>query len=522
MMRETKMAELVQHEHVPEAGTEDENLILLLLSSDLRDRYTKNLVNRLTNIGVVVAIEETSYPEEKKDKYDWILNFPGDIPKGKTPDSKSIKFIFRVLGKPELQQDKLDSKDSDKLAKIVKRYKEVQQSCLEREKNPYFVKLAFTDAVLRSRGEMILKYKGLVSSLDEEITKVEKSYYLGIGYILSTAIEKITGVAVLDNLMKGLIYVMIIDDLDKRTQDGLVNMDFNRKVLAYMSTSDFTNKLLEFRKEHADDEFAKANISDFIFNAEDFEKVDIVFFNSWKFTEDSFPVRVALRKKTIISKEEERKIDRKEETPARIEKEEKKLAKVKAKYKNVMLEISKMEKFHVDDESAYETNNNLRRRLLKDIKSREQHLKDLKRPVKAGGEEKIITFDLFEIFKSKQSFMERMADKASSLGFGSLLGMNQDEKRTSFEKLIQMARFSRDRIKASTQLNKITSQTTKLAGQLDHFVEKNKLMETVENSPPAGAVKHQPLLDEHILDCLELAALSCEISYLSEGQGEQV
>jgi hypothetical protein len=522
MMRETKMAELVQHEHVPEDGTEDENLILLLLSPDLRDRYMKNLVNRLTNIDVVVAIEETSYPEEKKDKYDWILNFPGDIPKGKTPDSKSIKLIFRVLGKPELQQDKLDSKDSDKLAKIVKRYKEVQQSCLEREKNPNFVKLALTDAVLRRRGEMILKYKGLVSSLDEEITKVEKSYYLGIGYILSTAIEKITGVAVLDNLMKGLIYVMIIDDLNKRTQDGLVDMDFNRKVLAYMSTSDFSNKLLEFRKEHADDEFAKANISDFIFNAEDFEKVDIVFFNSWKFTEDSFPVRVALRKKTIISKEEERKIDRKEETPARIEKEEKKLAKVKAKYKNVMREISKMEKFHVDDESAYETHNNLRRRLLKDIKSRELHLKDLKRPVKAGGEEKIITFDLFEIFKSKQSFMERMADKASSLGFGSLLGMNHDEKRTSFEKLIQMARYSKDRIKASTQLNKITSQTTKLAGQLDHFVEKNKLTETVESPAPAGTVKYQPLLDDHILDCLELAALGCEISYLSEGQGEQV
>ena len=517
MMRETKMAELVQHEHVPEDGTEDENLILLLLSPDLRDRYMKNLVNRLTNIDVVVAIEETGYPEEKKDKYDWILNFPGDIPKGKTPDSKSIKFIFRVLGKPELQQDKLDSKDSDKLAKIVKRYKEVQQSCLEREKNPNFVKLALTDAVLRRRGEMILKYKGLVSSLDEEITKVEKSYYLGIGYILSTAIEKITGVAVLDNLMKGLIYVMIIDDLDKRTQDGLVDMDFNRKVLAYMSTSDFSNKLLEFRKEHADDEFAKANISDFIFNAEDFEKVDIVFFNSWKFTEDSFPVRVALRKKTIISKEEERKIDRKEETSARIGKEEKKLAKVKAKYKNVMREISKMEKFHVDDESAYETHNNLRRRLLKDIKSRELHLKDLKRPVKAGGEEKIITFDLFEIFKSKQSFMERMADKASSLGFGSLLGMNHDEKRTSFEKLIQMARYSKDRIKASTQLNKITSQTTKLAGQLDHFVEKNKLTETVESPAPAGTVKYQPLLDDHILDCLELAALGCEISYLSEG-----
>ena len=64
-----------------------------------------------------------------------------------------------------------------------------------------------------------------------------------------------------------------------------------------------------------------------------------------------------------------------------IELEEAALAKVKAKYKNVMEEISKIEKFHVDDESAYETQNNLRRRLLKDIKIRELKLKELRRPV---------------------------------------------------------------------------------------------------------------------------------------------
>jgi hypothetical protein len=315
---------------------------------------------------------------------------------------------------------------------------------------------------------------------------------------------------------------VIVDDLDKRTQDGLVEIDFSRKVLSYMSSSDLSNKLLEFRKEHADDEFAKANIGDFIFNSADFEKVDIVFFNSWKFTEDSFPIRVALRKKTIISKQEERKLKQKGETPAKIEKEEEVLAKVKLKYKNVMREINKMEKFHFDDESAYEAQNNLRRRLLKDIKRRELHLKELKRPVKAGGEEKIITFDLFEIFKSKQSFMERMGDKANSLGFGSLFGMDEDDKRSSFEKLNEMAHYSKKWIKASTQLKKITSQTTKLTEQLDQFVEKNELLGTVAKNVPAGAVKYQPLLDEHILDCLELAALSCEISNLSENPGEQV
>ena len=118
MTRETKMVELVKQEHTSEEGKKDENLILLLLSSDLRDRYMKTLVDRLINIGVVVAIEEIDYPKEKKEKYEWILNFSGNIPKGKSVDLKNSKLIFRVLGKAELKKDKLDSGDSEKLAKI--------------------------------------------------------------------------------------------------------------------------------------------------------------------------------------------------------------------------------------------------------------------------------------------------------------------------------------------------------------------------------------------------------------------
>ena len=82
-----------------------------------------------------------------------------------------------------------------------------------------------------------------------------------------------------------------------------------------------------------------------------------------------------------------------------------------------------------------------------------------------------------------------------------------------------MARYSKDRIKVFNQLEKINAQTTKLAKQLDHYVEKNELMATVESPLSSGDTKYQPLLDEHILDCLELAALSCEISFLSEVNG---
>ena len=132
-------------------GSKNNKLILMLLSKDLRKTYMKPLVDRLHELDVIAAIDEINYPEEKQKKFHWILKFPGDIPKGITPDMNTAKLIFRVLGKPVLQAEKINANSSEKLKKIVERFKKIQQICQEREKNPAFVKLAITDAILRKK-----------------------------------------------------------------------------------------------------------------------------------------------------------------------------------------------------------------------------------------------------------------------------------------------------------------------------------------------------------------------------------
>ena len=517
------MVEQGQNKRDHDGNGNKEKLILLLLRKDLRKIYMKSLVDRLHDSGVTVAVDETNYPEEKQKKFHWILSYPGDIPKGKTPDASSFGLIFRVPGMPKLQVEKLPPSDSVKQKKLIRRYKEVQQTSIDRVKHPAFVKLALIDAVLRGKQQLIQKFENLENRLEQKISLVEKPYYKGIGFILSTSIEKITGIAVLDGLMKGLVHVMIIDDMEKRTIDGLVSLDFKRKFLSFMSTSELSKKIQEFRKAHAEDEFAKANIEEFIFNSPDFEHIEIVFFNSWKFTEHSFPIRVALRKKAIISKKEERKVKQEDQVVGKIATEEKALVVVKLKLEEVIRVINKMEKSHFDDEDEYQLQTSARKRFIKDIKIRELRLKEMKRPVSKGsGEEKIITIDLFDIFKNKQSFMDRMSDKAGSLGLGDLWGKHvKTDDSFSFNKLAEMARFSKDWIKASAQLKKIKSQTTHLAKQLKMFVETNELTTSVSSSGSGAKVNYQPLLDEHILDRLELAVLSCEISNLCEDQDKK-
>ena len=68
-----------------------------------------------------------------------------------------------MLGIPDSQPEKIHAADSEKLKKLVERFKELQQSCQDREKNPAFVKLAITDAILRKKKEMMVKYEKLMA-----------------------------------------------------------------------------------------------------------------------------------------------------------------------------------------------------------------------------------------------------------------------------------------------------------------------------------------------------------------------
>ena len=103
-----------------------EKLILLLLKKELREKFMKTLVNRLFELDVTVAVDEIDYPLEKQKKFHWILNFPGDIPRGKTANVSTAGQVFRVTGSPKINTDNFTLKHTEKLEKLIKRFNEKQ------------------------------------------------------------------------------------------------------------------------------------------------------------------------------------------------------------------------------------------------------------------------------------------------------------------------------------------------------------------------------------------------------------
>ena len=487
--------------------------ILILLPEELQKKMKGPLRNRFNAIEVIVPVETLDMKEEEQNKFQWILKFPWDSPQ--TPDHKPAdpRLVFRVQGMAKINYKKLEQTHNKTFENLKKRCFELIESLHSRQRSDAFLKLAQRDAMLRHKIIHEIKLKKKIDHLNHSMMQVQKPYYQAINYIFATAIEQLTGVAVLDGLMKGLVKIMIVDDLGTRTIDGMVALNYSRKYLSFMSSSELEAKFKAFKQQHLKDEEKETNISEFIFKSPDFESIDIVFFNRWNFSDDEFLVPVLLRKKTILSKQEQRKSNQNPEyIEKQIQSEKNSIKQAEKNLKEVLKEINKMEKGRYQEEDEYQALRSSQKRIQKDIDRRKNRLKSLEKPVKQSDQAVVIKFDLYETFKEKQSFMDRLGDKVADWGLDSLWEkhMNPDD-RFSFNKLHQMSGIAKEWIKRNHEYNRSKLFTERLKDQLNEFAGKYGMLVKESRSRAAGPGSYQPMLDDHILDSLELAVINCEI-----------
>ncbi|MGB0228912.1 MAG: hypothetical protein ACPGD7_13280 [bacterium] len=511
---ETSEAVAQKTEKVGETETRPKNQkILILLPEELQKKMKGPLRNRFNALEVIVPVETFEMKEEEQNKFQWILKFPWDVPQ--TPDHKPAdpRLVFRVQGMAKINYKKLEQTHNKNFDTLKTRCFELIESLHSRQRSSAFLKLAQRDAMLRQKIIHEIKLKKKIEHLNRSMIQVEKPYHQAINYIFATAIEQLTGVAVLDGLMKGLVKIMIVDDLGTRTLDGMVALNYSRKYLSFMSSSELEAKFKAFKQQHLEDQEKETNISEFIFKSPDFESIDIVFFNRWNFSDDEFLVPVLLRKKTILSKQEQRKSNQNPEyIEKQIESETNSIKQAEKNLKEVLKEINKMEKGRYQEEDEYQALRSSQKRIQKDIDRRKNRLKSLEKPVKQSDQAVVIKFDLYETFKEKQSFMDRLGDKVADWGLDSLWEkhMNPDD-RFSFNKLHQMSGVAKEWIKRNNEYNRSKLFTERLKDQLNDFAGKYGMLVKESRSRAAGPGSYQPMLDDHILDSLELAVINCEI-----------
>ncbi len=498
----------------PAEGTKEERprngKIFVMLPELLMKRLMGPLRQSLLALNVAFEIGNEETPAEKLANFQWIIRFPWTIPPGKLQDDKAGLFLYRAAGMVKIQENKLPPQRNEHLTQILERFKVVQEGVQTREERPEFLKLSVADFNLRDRQQESRQLRARVTDLNRVVEEVESAYYYGISYLFNTAIAQVTGVAVLQGIMKGLVRLMIIDNLGNRTIDGLVKLGFSKKFLTTMSTAQLAEKYQEFKKT---DEGQKYNAQEFLFQSEEFKNVDIVFFNNWDFSEDNFTVRVGLRKKTVLSKKEEQKKRQEKFLEDRMSEAKGQLAEQQAKLKPLMEEIEVIEVNNMQEkEKRYQILLKQRKRLLGQIHRSEARLKELERPVNASDQQLLLTFDLFESFRSRQSFRDKLGDAFTGLGFGDLWQKSVGvDAAKSFHNLFKMAQCAKDLIQVEQRVQKLETSWKQLEEQLARFSMHHGLVKKRKGARPGEPESYQPLLEEHILEKLEMAILSCEV-----------
>jgi hypothetical protein len=504
------MPETATAKAAPEERPKNGKIIVILPDALLKQvlpPLRKKLLEQ--NINFEMGTEDT--PLEKLSHFQWIIRFPWAIPPGKQSEQDAGAILYRSPGMVLLREDKLPKQRTEQITQLLEVFFETEKAVRVREATPEFIKLSSADNNLRTRQQETRTIRARMAELSQEIEKVESAYYYGIGHLFNTAIAQVTGVAVLQGLMKGLVRLMIIDNLGNRTIEGLIKLGFAKKFLTSMSTTQLAEKYNAFKQ--SSEEGINLTAQEFLFKSKEFEKIDIVFFNNWDFSEDNFTVRVGLRKKTVLSKKEEQKKqqeqfleDRKSGVLRQIEEAKEKLKPISESIK--VIEINNME----EQEERYQTLLNQRKRILDHIQSHEARLKELERPVKASDEQMILSFDLFDSFLSRQSLRDKLGDTFTGLGFGDLWkkGMGGDEQK-SFVNLHRMAELSREYVQLEQRANKMEASWKQLEEQLNKFSAHHGLVKKRPGARPNDPESYQIVLEEHIISRLQVAIMSCAI-----------
>ena len=88
--------------------------------------------------------------------------------------------------------------------------------------------------------------------------------------------------------------------------------------------------------------------------------------------------------------------------------------------------------------------------------------------------------------------------------------MNQDQRR-SFISLMETARLTKELIQTEASLQKAEAQVSRMNTQIQPFAEKYGLTMRRPGSRSSDPETHHLLLEEHILNRIEQAVMSCEI-----------
>ena len=485
---------------------EKQTKILLLVPPKLKKECETELKKRLKPFKSI-ALYFDHYPAKESDQsaYSYVIEFPWQI-SGIAKKLEAAKTIYSLSGLAWKNQ---------KVSPLIReafanRFSYLRKLVISQEESIDFLKLSFRHHQLQEQQKAIEKGKKQLKQLHKNLEESEykKVYFQALDNIFEERVVQITGITTLEEVIKKLASILIIDDLGNHTLEGMQELGYKKKLLTAMKSKDFLGQYKQFSQDFQKVK-KKADITQFLQQSPLFSSYDLIFFNNWHNDVDTkrMIVKIGIRKQSILSKKEEKLLRRKGSNPNEIKELHLARINVKKRLKQTKDEIQWLEKLPTTEidtklEKKYQRLRKVRKRLNDEISRKAAKIREISKVVIQQNELLLQDINLCGIMEENLGLQRWMQNQFDGISSG-LLRKEAQKKYTNLEKLFIFTKFINTCKNLESQLQKTTQQYEILSNDLQKYAESSGQIDL------DGA--YQPILKEHIWNKLEMAVLCGEL-----------
>ena len=221
------------------------------------------------------------------------------------------------------------------------RLKQLEKDIKNKRNDLEFQKFCFRCVNFFRRNEQHWQQQLVLQSILKRIEPYEDLYTEEQRGALDKAIKVATGVSTLEDVMRTLVNVLIIDNLGSTLPNNLGRIGFNSQLIKTMTL----NQLQQLQSKIAPDaqQIDLRKIPTSLFPYPDMKKYDLVLINTWQSEGEKLPILILVRTTGNLSRKEKKSLMKQPQNQQRIEEAKQHLKNLQEQIDPIQVELDLIE-----------------------------------------------------------------------------------------------------------------------------------------------------------------------------------
>ncbi len=388
----------------------------------------------------------------------------------------------------------------------LQRLKQLEKDIQTQRNDLEFQKFCYRCVNFFRRNEQHWQQQLVLKSILKRIEPFEDLYIEGLRGALDKAISAATGVSLLEDVMRTLVNVLIIDNLGSKLPRKLGGVGYNSQRIKTMTLNQLQHLQRKIDPDAQQIDLRKVPTS--LFQHPDMKKYDLVLINPWRFEGDKLPILILVRTTGNLSRKEEKSLANQPQNLQRIEDAKKHLKDLQEQIDPIQVELDLIEADDFGNANQQEIEHyqqllKSKKQLLEKIRQKESLIQELTKPIDPKRKTHLQLLNLMNCYGKE----EGIAEKATSLLKRAFTLENKRSQEGIQEDIKKLSVFLRQHVKIMDALERIQSEMNKLESNLQHLI--------AEKDSDATTPWRRPFL-EYQLDNLEYCILKEQLTELAK------